>query len=143
MSPALKGRFSTTEAPGKTQGILNCTEMKVLVGQSCLTLCGDPLDCSPPGSSLHGILQAGILEWTIPFSRGLPNPGIKRGSPALQVNSLLSDPPGTSHTEIHGVFFFSLVCLLLTISSKREELIGHCICSFLNIPWLRKYLLKE
>ena len=37
--------------------------------QSCLTLC-DPKDCSPRGSSVHGILQARILEWvTIPFSR--------------------------------------------------------------------------
>ena len=41
----------------------------VLVAQSCLTLC-DPMDHSPPGSSVHGILQARILEWvTIPFSR--------------------------------------------------------------------------
>ena len=38
--------------------------------QFCLTLC-KPLDCSPLGSSVHGILQAGILEWVaIPFSRG-------------------------------------------------------------------------
>ena len=38
--------------------------------QSCLTLC-KPMDCSPPGSSVHGILQARILEWVaIPFSRG-------------------------------------------------------------------------
>ena len=38
--------------------------------QSCPTLC-DPVDCSPPGSSVHGILQAGILEWVaISFSRG-------------------------------------------------------------------------
>ena len=43
---------------------------KVLVAQSCLTIC-DPRDCSPPGSSLHGILQARILEWVaIPFSKG-------------------------------------------------------------------------
>ena len=34
----------------------------VLVIQLCLTLC-DPLDCGPPGSSVHGILQARILEW--------------------------------------------------------------------------------
>ena len=34
----------------------------VLVAQSCPTLC-DPMDCSPPGSSVHGILQARILEW--------------------------------------------------------------------------------
>ena len=36
--------------------------MKVLVAQLCLTL-GDPMDCTPPGSSVHGILQARTLEW--------------------------------------------------------------------------------
>ena len=46
----------------------------VLVAQSCPTLC-DPTDCSPPGSSVHGILQAGILKWiAIPFSRGSSQP---------------------------------------------------------------------
>ena len=44
--------------------------VKVLVAQSCLTLC-DPMDRSPSDSSVHGILQARILEWAaIPFSRG-------------------------------------------------------------------------
>ena len=44
--------------------------LKALVAQSCSTLC-DPMNCSPPGSSVHGILQARILEWVaIPFSRG-------------------------------------------------------------------------
>ena len=48
-----------------------------LDAQSSLTLC-DPTDCSPPGSFIHGILQARILEWAaIPFSRGSPDPGIK------------------------------------------------------------------
>ena len=37
-------------------------KVKVLVAQSCLTLC-NPMDCSLPGSSVHGILQARILEW--------------------------------------------------------------------------------
>ena len=40
-----------------------------LVTQSCLTLC-DPMDCSPPGSSVHGILQARILEWVAMPSSG-------------------------------------------------------------------------
>ena len=48
--------------------------MKVLVAQSCLTLC-DPTDCSPPGSSVPGILQARILEWVaFPFSKGSSQP---------------------------------------------------------------------
>ena len=41
-----------------------------LVTESCLTLC-DPMDCSSPGSSVHGISQARILEWAaVSFSRG-------------------------------------------------------------------------
>ena len=44
------------------------------VAQSCLTLC-DPMDCSPPGSCVHGILQARIPEWVaISFSRGSSRP---------------------------------------------------------------------
>ena len=49
-------------------------EESVLVSQSWPTLC-NPRDCSPPGSSVHGILQARILEWiAIPFSRGSSHP---------------------------------------------------------------------
>ena len=64
------------------------------VAQSCLTLC-DPMDCSLPGSSVHGISQAEY--WSgLPFpSPGdLPNPGIEPGSPALWADSLLSEPLG-------------------------------------------------
>ena len=68
--------------------------VKVLVTQSCPTLC-DPIVCSLPGSSVHGILQAGILEQVaIYFSADLPDPGIKLTSPALQADSLPSEPPG-------------------------------------------------
>ena len=46
----------------------------VLVAESCMTLC-DPIDCSPSGSSVHGILQARIMEWAaIPFSRETSQP---------------------------------------------------------------------
>ena len=48
--------------------------MKALVAQLCLTLC-DPMDWSPPDSSIHGIFQAKILEWVaMPFSRGFFQP---------------------------------------------------------------------
>ena len=48
-----------------------------LVTQSCPTLC-NPRDGSPPDSSVHGILQAKVLEWVdVPSSRDLPDPGIK------------------------------------------------------------------
>ena len=59
-----------------------------LAAQSCLTLC-DPMDCSPPGSSVHGISQPRILEWLpCPSPGDLPNPGIKPMSPAWQEDSL-------------------------------------------------------
>ena len=67
--------------------------MCVLVAQSCLTLC-NPIDYSPPGSSVCGILQARILEWVaISLSRGSADPGTERRFPALQASSLLSEPP--------------------------------------------------
>ena len=50
------------------------TQSESDVAQSCPTLC-DPLDCSPPGSSVHGILQARILEWVVTSSsRGSSQP---------------------------------------------------------------------
>ena len=53
-----------------------------------------PHDCSPPGFSVHGILQARILEWiAITFSRGSSQPRIKPEFPALKADSLLSEPP--------------------------------------------------
>ena len=65
-----------------------------LVAQLCPTLC-DSMDCSPPGSSVHGVLQARILEWVVmAFSRDLPNPGIEPRSPTLQADSLPIEPPG-------------------------------------------------
>ena len=54
--------------------------MKVLVTQSCLTL-HDPTDCKLPGSSVHGILQARILEWVaISFSKGYDIKTNKQGN---------------------------------------------------------------
>ena len=58
----------------------------------------DPRDCSPPGSSVHGISHVRIQEWfAISFRRGMPFPpdrGIKPTSPVLQADSLLSEPLG-------------------------------------------------
>ena len=72
-----------------------CVCVCVLVAQSCQILC-NPMDCRPPGSSVHKILQARILEWVaILFSSGLPGPGIKPRPPALQADSLPSEPQGS------------------------------------------------
>ena len=59
------------------------------VTQSCLAV------CNPMDYTVHGILQASILESVaVPFSRGLPNSGIEPRSPALQEDSLPTEPPG-------------------------------------------------
>ena len=84
------------------------------VTQSCPTLC-DPVDCSPPGSSIHGILQARILEWLpFPSPGDLPNPGIEPRSPALQADALPSDPPGKSKQGINLVLLTFLHNMLST-----------------------------
>ena len=73
---------------------LSCCKTESEVTQSFLTLC-DPMDCSPPDSSVHGIFQARILEWAAISSPGdLPNPGIKPRSPALKVAFLTTAPLG-------------------------------------------------
>ena len=65
-----------------------CLLLLLKVTQSCLTL------CDPMVYTVHGILQARILEWVaFPFSRVLPNPGIEPRSPALQADSLPAEPP--------------------------------------------------
>ena len=85
--------------------------------QLCLTLL-DPMDCSPPCSSVHGILQARILEWVVTSSPGdLPEPGIKPRSPALQADSLPAEPPGKPQiflrNQAYGYEYYSLVSMKL------------------------------
>ena len=69
--------------------------MKVQVPQSCLTIC-DPMDCSLPGSSIHGILQERVLEWVVtPFSAGAKIfKEIIKSHPSLflQLLNLVNDP---------------------------------------------------
>ena len=68
------------------------SQRKEVVAQSCQTLC-DPMDCSLPGSSVHGILQQEYWSGlSFPSSGDLPNPRTEPGSPKLQVDSLLSEP---------------------------------------------------
>ena len=64
------------------------------VTQSCPTLC-DPMDCSLPGSSLHEILKARVLEWVaISFFRGSSPTRDRTRSPAFQADALTSEPSG-------------------------------------------------
>ena len=72
----------------------------------------DSMDCSLPGSSVHGILQAGILEWVaMPPSRDLPDPRIELVILCLlhwQLGSLPLAPPGSPLTGILGPDSFTL-----------------------------------
>ena len=74
--------------------------------------------------TVHGILQARILEWVaFPFSKDLPNPGIKPRPPALQADSLLTEPSGKPKNT--GVGSLSpLQWIFLTQESKWGLL--HC-----------------
>ena len=65
----MEGFFGFSKEAERTGWLGGWVRVGVLVTQLCLTLC-DPMDCSPSGSSVHGILQARILEWVaISFSR--------------------------------------------------------------------------
>ena len=98
--------------------------MKVLVAQLCLTL-GDPMDCTPPGSSVHGILQARTLEWVaISSSRESSWPKDQTWVPALQADSLLSEPPGKPiHTHTHTHTHTHI--LQLGVSEVRQTDLNH------------------
>ena len=73
------------------------SESESEVAQSCPTLC-NPVDCSPPGSSVHGDSpgkNTGV-GYHFLLQGNLPNPGIEPRSPALQADALTSELPGWS-----------------------------------------------
>ena len=73
VSPAVAGGFSTTSPTWKAWYV-HSVKVEVLVAQSCSTLC-NPMDSSPPGSSVHWILQVRILEWVaMPSCKGFSRP---------------------------------------------------------------------
>ena len=88
----------------------------MLVTQSCPTLC-NPMDCSPPGSSVHETFQARILERS-PFSSpgDLPNPGFEPRSPVLQADSLPTELQGKPHTVLQS----KAKCLLQGNEPRKE-----------------------
>ena len=91
LSPELAGGFFTT-APSRKPWFSLYAKWRE-VAQSCLTLC-NPMDCSPPGSSIHGIFQARMLKWVaISFSGGSSQPRERTWASRLQADSLLSKPP--------------------------------------------------
>ena len=110
-----------------------CVYRSDCVTQSCLTLC-DPMDCSPPGSSVHGILPARILQWVaIPFSRRSSWPRIEPESPILQADSLLSEPPGKLSYFLLSTFV-CFICLFWKRYVKISQLWLRIVNFFFVIP---------
>ena len=106
--PGFSG-FTAGALLGSTTQVLIVQQVCVLVAQSCLTLCNHR-DCSPPGSSVHGLLQARILEWVaFPSPGDLPDPGIEPESPSLQADSLQSESPRKSQMD-----WLWIIALILT-----------------------------
>ena len=110
--------------------------------QLCPTLC-DPMDYSPPGSSVHGIFPARTLEWVVLSSSrvNLPNPGIKPEppiSPELQANSLPAEPSGKPWAKkkwfktVFAYFCFS-TCIYLYL---WPACICRCRFQFLLAHWV-------
>ena len=127
---------------GLVKYIMTCTHRYVvvlcLVAKSCLTLF-DPMDCSPPGSSVHGISQARILEWVaISFSRSSQSSDWT-WTPAMRADSLIIW--ATRETCIFKTFKTvwsqcSAVKSWMGRKSKTEGIL--CIC--MGFPWwLRWY----
>ena len=94
------------------------------------------------GLSVHGILQARILEWVaIPFSRDLPNSGIKLRSPTRQADSFLSEPPGVGSrgrghiiTLCIGLLGYS-VCGMLKLNATIYLCLSVCMDSHFTTAW--------
>ena len=86
--------------------------------QLCLTL-SDPVDHSPPGSSVHGILQAGILEWVaVPSSGDLPNPGSNHC-----LLCLLHWHVGSYHLEIQIALTYTLYHIFTGASLLAQRMV--------------------
>ena len=108
---------------------------KVKVTQSCPTL-WDRMDYT-----VHGILQARILEWVaFPLSRDIPNPGIEPKSPALQADSLPAEPPSKpKNTGVGGL------SLLQQIFQPRNWTRVSCIVGgfFSSCKWQNRWKNEE
>ena len=99
----------------------------VLVTQSCLTLC-NPMDCSPPSFTVHGILQARILEWVaISFCRG---PSWLRDW--TRVSHIAGSPNCMCSTSFQSL---SPLAIHPSRSSQSAGLDSLCVHIFLKVKW--------
>ena len=115
------------------------------VNQSCLTL--PPMDCSPPGSSVHGILQARILEWVaILFSRGPSQPRDRTGVSCIAGRFFTSWATMNTNVTLFWLLVEILIGILLNlyINLERTGILttsGLLIYEFSLLPHLFRYLI--
>ena len=122
VSPALVGELFTTEPPGGSSEVHYCY---CLVAKSCLTL-SNPVDCSPSGSSVHGISpQEYWSGLPFPFPGDLPDLEIKPLSPALAGRFFTAETPGMpfrgalkSH---HGSPCYNDACLSTSLDTQGRR----------------------
>ena len=123
-----------------------------LLAKSCPTVC-DPVDCSPPGSSVHGILQARILEWiAMSFSRGFSWPRDQTHISCIGRRALFTTEPPE---KAHSVLFWMLkttashsiiigVCNLVSLNEATNSLYSNIpftwaqVSCFKNMPLMSK-----
>ena len=107
--------------------------------QSCLTVC-NPVDCSLPGSSVHGISQANILEWiAIPFSRRASDPGIEPTSLMSPVSACGFFPTCMSILRINSVYM-SVPILLPTPFPLGIHTFVLYVCVFISPLQIRLFI---
>ena len=107
-------------------------------------LFGDPVDCSPPGSSVHGILQVRILEWAVTsFSRGSSQPreGTQVSFPVLQMESFYPLSQLGSHWRkpIINCQCLCILNFLIKTSEDYNRIQASPRQTSLEVQWLRCY----
>ena len=123
----LRKFFLKTRGGFRDSLILLAVSEWVKVTQLCPALC-NTMYCSPPRSSVHGIIQARMLEWVaIPFPGDLPYPGIKPRSLALQAGSLPSEPSYKTDKQNCKIFevYNMMICMLWNDSPLIELINNH------------------
>ena len=128
--------FCPWDSPGKNTGVgchflLQCMKVKSEseVAQSCLTL-SDPMDCSPTGSSVHGIFQARVLEWgAIAFS-------IMTCIHHYIMQSIVTALKVLCALPIHLSCHWSFYCLHSFDFSRTSYDCNHTVCNLFQIGFL-------
>ena len=113
-------RTDCKEARWGKRRLLSLMKVKVLVAQLCLILC-NPMDCSPPGYSIHGIFQTRILEWVaISFSRLSSQPRDQTWVSHIAGRLLPYELPGKPQSSLWW-WLHSFLAKLIKLHTKKKK----------------------